>query len=594
MSAERVAALRKEMKKEGLSAWLVPSTDAHQSEYVPELWQRRAWISGFNGSAGDVLITLNDAGLWTDGRYFVQAAQQLSGSGIRLMKMGQPGTPDMVTFLSEQLREGEVVGIDPKTMPHKQAVAFKQEAEQLGLKVRFLEKNLIDAVWTEQPGLPDDAIRVHPLKFAGESVADKLQRLRQAMDAKNCRAHVITMLDAIAWLYNLRGSDVDYNPVFIAYALVTADEAFLFVKKSKVNDEVRTHLEGLVTIREYEDFGAALETLAATGQRIWIDEATTNHWIAYKFKNSPVVNAPSPVIMFKALKNKAELDGYRACHIRDGVAMVKYLHWLEGAVKEGGVTEISSQEKLEAFRREQEMYVGPSFGSISSYKIHGAIIHYSATPESDIPLEAESIYLIDSGGQYLDGTTDITRTVALGPPTAEQKQRFTAVLMGHIDLMLTSFVEGTTGPALDVIARRPLWNLGLNYNHGTGHGVGAHLGVHEGPQAINPTRGFGVALQEGMILSNEPGYYKDGEYGIRIENLINVVADGDHGQEGFKFLRFEYATLCPIDLRCVEKSMLSDRQLNWLNDYHKNVWEKLSPLVDGGVKEWLREATRAL
>ncbi len=594
MSAERVAALRQEMKKEGLSAWLVPGTDAHQSEYVPAVWQRRAWISGFNGSAGDVLITLNDAGLWTDGRYFAQARQQLAGSGIRLMKMGQADTPDMITFLADQLAEGDVVGIDPKTMPHRQAESFKQEAEQIGLKVRFTEANLVDAVWPDQPGLPDDAIRVHPLEYAGESVADKLTRLRREMSAKKCTAHVITMLDAIAWLYNLRGSDVDYNPVFIAYALVTVDEAFLFVRSRKVNDEVRAHLEGLVTVREYDDFGPALDALAATGQRVWIDEATTNHWIAYKFKNSPVVNAASPVIMFKAVKNAAELAGYKACHIRDGVAMVKYLHWLDHAVKEGGVTEISSQEKLEAFRREQEMYVGPSFGSISSYKIHGAIIHYSATPESDIPLEAESIYLIDSGGQYLDGTTDITRTVALGPPSDEQKQRFTAVLMGHIDLMLTSFAEGTTGPALDVIARRPLWSLGLNYNHGTGHGVGAHLGVHEGPQAINPTRGFNIALREGMILSNEPGYYKDGEYGIRIENLIHVVPDENHGKDGIKFLGFDYATLCPIDRRCIEKSMLSERQRNWLNDYHKNVWETLSPLVEGEVKVWLKEATRPL
>ncbi len=594
MIAERVAALRQEMKKKGLSAWLVPSTDAHQSEYVPALWQRRAWISGFNGSAGDVLITLNDAGLWTDGRYFVQAKQQLSGSGIRLMKMGQPDTPEMIAFLGEQLSEGDVVGIDPKTMPHRQAETFKRDAEQIGLKVRFMEENLVDAIWADQPGLPDDAIRVHPLEYAGESVADKLTRLRREMEAKKCTAHVVTMLDAIAWLYNLRGSDVDYNPVFVAYALVTADEAFLFVKDGKADEGVRAHLKGLVTILDYKDFGPALDNLAATGQRVWIDGATTNHWIAYKFKNSPVVNAPSPVIMFKAIKNEAELAGYKACHVRDGVAMVSFLHWLDQAVQKGGVTEISAQEKLEDFRRRQEMYVGPSFGSISSYKIHGAIIHYSATPESDIPLEPESIYLIDSGGQYLDGTTDITRTVALGPPSDEQKQRFTAVLMGHIDLMLTSFTEGTTGPALDVIARRPLWNLGLNYNHGTGHGVGAHLGVHEGPQAINPTRGFDIALREGMILSNEPGFYKDGEYGIRIENLVHVVADGDHGREGFKFLRFDYATLCPIDRRCIDKNMLSDRQLEWLNDYHKNVWETLSPLVEGDIREWLKEATRPL
>ncbi|RMH64051.1 MAG: aminopeptidase P family protein [Calditrichaeota bacterium] len=594
MSAERLARLREEMKRHNLHAWLVPGTDAHQSEYVPQLWQRRAWISGFNGSAGDVVVTRDDAGLWTDGRYFVQAEQQLAGSGIRLMKMGDLATPDIPTYLTQQLSEGQTVGMDPRTIAHNQAVQLKKQLEQSGLKVRFMSENLVDAIWDDQPGLPDAPIRVHPLKYAGESVSDKLDRLRAAMKERHCQAHVVTMLDAIAWLFNLRGSDVAYNPVFIAYALITQDDAQLFIRPDKADDSVREHLNGLVKLADYNNFSDALSQLSAGGVRVWLDGQTTNHWIANHFKDNPVVDAPSPVIMFKAVKNKAELNGYKACHVRDGVAMVRFLHWLDHAVKEGGVTEISAQEKLEAFRRELDMYVGPSFATISSYKIHGAIIHYSATPESDIPLEEDSIYLIDSGGQFLDGTTDITRTVALGTPSDEEKERFTAVLMGHIDLMLTSFVEGTTGPALDVIARRHLWNLGLNYNHGTGHGVGAHLGVHEGPQSIKPAKGLGIPLREGMILSNEPGYYKDGAYGIRIENLVNVIKDEARSTNGFTFLTFDYATLCPIDLRCINKAMMEPKHIEWLNAYHKKVWATLSPMVEDDVRAWLEQATRSL
>ncbi len=592
MISKRLSALREKMKENELHAWLTPGTDAHQSEYVPALWQRRAWISGFTGSAGDVLITLDSGGLWTDGRYFVQAEQQLAGSGIRLMKMGRSDTPDMVDFLAQRLEEGQSVGIDPRTMSHRQALSFKQKVEQRGLKVRFMEDNLVDSIWDDQPELPDAPIRVHPLEFAGESVQDKLSRLRETMTKHKAEAHIITMLDAIAWLFNLRGSDVDFNPVFIAYAIVTMDKATLFIRPDKATTAVKEHLNGLVDIAPYNRFGSALEALAATGRRIWIDGDTTNHWIVRHFRENPLVDAPCPVILFKAIKNQAELKGYKACHKRDGVAMVRFLHWLDNAVKEGGITEISAQEKLESFRRELDMYVGPSFATISSYKIHGAIIHYSATPESDIPLEPESIYLIDSGGQFLDGTTDITRTVALGPPSDEEKERFTAVLKGHIDLMLTSFVEGTTGSALDVIARRPLWELGLNYNHGTGHGVGAHLGVHEGPQSINPSKGFGVPLREGMLLSNEPGYYKDGAYGIRIENLVNVIKDEQRSSEDCAFYTFDYATLCPIDLRCVNKNMMEQKHIDWLNAYHQKVWETLSPHVEGAVKEWLRNATR--
>jgi len=350
-----------------------------------------------------------------------------------------------------------------------------------------------------------------------------------------------------------------------------------------------------VDIYDYSEFDFHLTQLADKGEVVWIDGATTNYWIVSTLEEKcKLVNSMSPVIKFKAIKNEAELEGFRTCHIRDGVAMVNFLHWLEGSVPAGGITEMSAAEKLGDFRKQQDMFQGPSFGTISSYKVHGAIIHYSVTKESDIPLQPTGVYLIDSGGQYLDGTTDITRTVTLGDTTQSEKENFTRVLMGHINLNLTSFPKGTTGPALDTITRLALWEAGLNFNHGTGHGVGAYLGVHEGPQSINPNRGFTVPLEIGMICSNEPGYYKDGEYGMRIENLINVIRDDEKSNSELEFYTFANATLCPIDTRLVEKSLMTEKQINWLNKYHQEVWQKLSPFVEGDVKEWLQDATREI
>jgi Xaa-Pro aminopeptidase len=595
MIQNRISALRGAMQKQNIKAYIIPSIDAHQSEYVPELWQRRPWISGFTGSAGDVAITMDKGGLWTDGRYYVQATQQLAGSGIDLFKASEKDTPGIATFLSGELEAGDKVGIDPTTFSFDQMQSLKKGLEQAGLQVVFTEENLIDSVWDDQPGLPDAPIKVHTLKFAGETVESKLERIRAEMAKNGSKAHVITMLDAIDWTFNLRGKDVDYNPVFIAYAIITEDTAKLFTKLSRVPDEVRQFLGSTVEIFDYPEFENHLKQLADSGAKVWIDGATTNYWIVSTLaEKCPLVNSMSPVIKFKAIKNEAELEGFKACHVRDGVAMVKFLHWLEGAVPVGGVTEMSASDKLEEFRRELDMFQGLSFTTISSYKIHGAIIHYSVTKESDIPLKPTGIYLTDSGAQFLDGTTDITRAVTLGDVTAEEKDHFTRVLMGHINLALTSFPKGTTGSALDTIARLALWEAGLNYNHGTGHGVGAYLGVHEGPQALNPTRGFTIALEIGMICSNEPGFYKDGAYGIRIENLVNVIRDDKKSSDDFEFYTFDYATLCPIDTRLVEKSLMSEKQIDWLNNYHQNVWEKLSPFVEGDVKEWLKKATQKI
>ncbi len=594
MIAERIKKLRKKMEQQNIAAYLIPSTDAHQSEYLPAIWQRRAWISNFDGSAGDVVITNDKCGLWTDGRYYAQAEEQLLDSGIDLYKTGEKTTRTISGFLAEYVDEGQAVGMDPKTFSAHQMLALKKDLDQAGLTIKLIEENLVDSIWEDQPQLPETPIHVHTLKFAGETVEDKLQRLRAAMELKGCDIHIITMLDAIAWLFNLRGKDVEFNPVFIAYAIVSKHGAQLFTKEEKITDEVRQHLGRSVEIHDYSLFKQRLAEWNKENIKVWLDGAATNYWIVSALQKCVIFDALSPVISFKAVKNSAELKGFFDCHVRDGVAMVKYLHWLEKAVIKGGVTEKSSAEKLESFRKEQDMYQGQSFRTISSYKIHGAIVHYSVSAESDIPLEARGIYLIDSGGQYLDGTTDITRTVALGSLTDQERENFTRVLMGHINLLLTSFPSGTTGPALDTISRLPLWQAGLNFNHGTGHGVGSYLGVHEGPQSINPAKAHTVPLEMGMICSIEPGYYKDKKYGIRIENLVTVVRDFEKSSAEFEFYKFENATFCPIDTRLIEKSIMSEDHIKWLNMYHKMVWEKLSPHLGSEAKQWLEDATQEI
>ena len=596
MIKKRLSALRKLMVKYKLDAYIIPSTDPHQSEYVPALWQRRAWISGFDGSAGDVVVLKDQAGLWTDSRYFLQAEEQLKDTGIDLYKIGVPGVPSMLEFLKTTLKSGQTVGIDPKLHAHGEVTKMQADLKSRGISLKPVEDNLVDEIWEDRPGLPEEPLFVWEAKFAGESVESKLNRIRAKMKEENVFAHVLTMLDTIAWTFNLRSKDVDYNPVFISYAIITQEKALLFVNKKKVNRKAKKHLKGLAKFYDYDEFRKYLLKTAKRKNKIWLDKDTVSHWIVNLIqKKCTVFFKESPVVLFKAIKNETELQGFKNCHIRDGAAMVKFLHWLEKTVPEGGVTEISAAEKLESFRAEQELYQGPSFGTISAYGEHGAIVHYTSSPETDVELKSEGIYLIDSGGQYLDGTTDITRTVALGEPSDEQKDRFTRVLKGHIDLAMTSFPRGTQGIQLDTIARKPLWDIGLNYGHGTGHGVGAFLGVHEGPQGISYYRGLGVPLEIGMICSNEPGFYKAGEYGMRIETLINIVKDTKKSNNEFEFYAFETATLCPVDLKLVKKEMLSSEEIAYLNDYHETVYEKLIPFIkDKEIQSWLEEATKAL
>ncbi len=593
MIAERLQKLRNLMRKEKIQAYVIPSTDAHASEYVPAVWQRRAWISGFDGSAGDVIVTLDKAGLWTDSRYFLQAEAQLKGTGIDLYKIGVPGMPDMLQFLKQELKAGEAVGIDPKVISYRQAARWLKELGSSGIKIKFIEENLIDAIWDDQPEMPLEPIMVWEEKYAGESVQSKLERIRQKMAEEGVQTHVLTMLDAIAWTFNIRSKDVDYNPVAIAYAIITQDEAELFVHKKKVTRKVKKHLKGLVKIRAYEDFRKRLPKLAKKKTRVWLEDESVNYWVVMLLqKRCDLLFKRSMVTEFKAIKNATELGGFQACHIRDGVAMVKFLKWLEESVPQGEVTEMSAAAKLEALRAEQKLFQGLSFETISSYNEHGAIVHYTSSPETDVELKAPGIYLIDSGGHYLDGTTDITRTIALGQPTDEQKDRFTRVLKGHIDLAMASFPVGTQGIQLDTIARKPLWDIGLNYGHGTGHGVGTFLNVHEGPQGISYYRGLGVALQPGMVCSNEPGYYKAGAYGMRVENLIVVTKDEEKSNDEWQFLKFYDLTLCPIDVTLVEKSMLTPQEVAYLNAYHQKVYDTLAPFLKKEEKNWLREKTR--
>jgi Xaa-Pro aminopeptidase len=584
------------MAKQKIHAYFVPSTDPHQSEYVPACWRRRAWLSGFTGSAGDVVITAKMAGLWTDGRYFLQASQELRGSGIKLFKMGVQGVPTIAGWLSANLKKGQVLGADPQVLSLSVHDELEQAAARAGASLKLLETNLVDQIWGDDRPAPSDApIEVLPSTITGETTANKLRRLRKEMASYGAQAHVLTSLDAIAWLFNIRSADVDHNPVAIANAIVTDRGATLFTDPRKVSRGVATKLSRTAKVEPYGKTGAALRKLARAKAQVWVDSETGNAWVLRKLRGAQIVRERSPIHGFKAVKNATEIAGMRQAHVRDGVAMVKFLYWLESAVRREDLTELDVANKLVELRSAGDRYRGTSFGTIAGYGEHGAIIHYEADQASAAPLRPEGILLVDSGAQYLDGTTDITRTVLLGGlPTEEQKEHFTRVLRGHIDLSMCRFPAGTAGKQLDTVARLPLWERGLNYNHGTGHGVGFYLNVHEGPQSLSPVRCKGDALVPGNILSNEPGYYAEGQYGIRIENLVLVLEDEEFSSDLQPFLRFETLTLCPIDLRLVHMLLLSVDERRWLNDYHQMVRETLENHLPPEERRWLYEATKKI
>ena len=591
---QKLAALRVLMRRNKVDAFYVPGTDPHQSEYVPALWQRRGWLSGFTGSAGDVVVTARQAALWTDSRYFLQAELQLRGSGIALMKLAVPGTPSITGWIARQLKPGQTLGVDPQLLSVQEAETFVAELAEAGLAVRPLAANLIDDIWTDRPAARLDPVRLHSPRHAGATARDKLRLVREAMRATGARAHVLAALDTIAWLFNVRGADVDFNPVVIAYAVVMEREARLFIDPLKITPELTKALRRDVKILPYTKLSATLRELRASRVPVLLDPATTNAWVADQLRAEQIVRGPSPVTALKAVKNPVQIRGVATSHVRDGVAMVKFLKWLEPAVRGGDVTELSAADRLEAFRAEGRYFQGLSFNTISAYGAHGAIVHYAADRRSNARLRPRGIYLIDSGALYLDGTTDITRTLTLGAPTPRQKDAFTRVLRGHIAVAAAKFPAGTSGQRLEVLARQPLWEAGLNYGHGTGHGVGHYLSVHEGPMGLTPKDVRNVPLRPGNLLSIEPGYYKAGAWGIRIENLAFVARDEKlSGPEG-DWYHWDVVTLCPIDRRLVDRRLLTPRERAWLNAYHARVYRELRSHLDPEHRAWLKAATRPI
>ena len=589
----RLARLREAMREHEIAAYLVPSSDPHQSEYVPEHWARRQWASGFTGSAGELVVGLQGGGLWTDGRYHLQARRQLRGSGLKLFPVGDKGVPTIEEHLAKTLPGGAAVGVDPAVVSLKRTRRIAEKFAPAGLTLKPIDANLVDAVRGPVPGRRARG-RVVPLpaRFAGETSASKLRRVRRAMRERGADALLVTTLDAIAWLFNVRGSDVAYNPVVIAYAVVTRDEAVLHVDRGKLDAAVEAHLRRTARIEPYAAFRRTLRALGRRKAAVWIDRETTSLLCARLLDGANPVFGPSPIPRMKARKNEVELAGIRAAHRRDGAAMVRFLRWLEGAVPAGGVTEMSAAAKLDGLRSEGEHFRGLSFPTIAGYADHGAIIHYSVDEASDVPLRPEGLFLCDSGAHYLDGTTDVTRTLLLGGrPTDAQRDAYTRVFKGHVAIATARFPAGTTGARLDTLARAALWQSGRDYAHGTGHGVGAFLNVHEGPQSISH-RSTSVPLEPGNVQSNEPGYYEPGEFGIRIENLVEVVRDEAIAPR--EFLRFDTLTLCPIEKRLVDPGLLSAAERAWLDAYHARVLDTLGPDLDRGERAWLEGACAPL
>ncbi|WP_321425541.1 aminopeptidase P family protein [uncultured Bacteroides sp.] len=587
---ERVTVLRSLLSEKGLSAFIIPSTDPHLSEYVASHWKSREWISGFTGSAGTVVVTLDKAGLWTDSRYFLQAADQLENTGIELFKDGLPTTPTIMEWLSDELKEGESLGLDGKMFSVSEVEDMKNVFSKKSITVDT-SLDPFEQIWSDRPAMPQDPAFIYETKYAGVSCTDKIEQIRQKMENAGVESLLVSTLDEIAWTLNLRGCDVKCNPVVISYLLISKTEIVYFIAPEKLTKEVREYLLSQnVVIRNYDEINNALSELNTT--TLLINPSRTNFDVCSAVNPlCKVVRGNSPIALLKAIRNEQEITGIRSAMIRDGVALTKFLRWLEAAVPKGTETELSIDAKLHEFRAAQDMYMGESFDTIAGYKEHGAIVHYSATAETSSVLKPEGFLLLDSGAQYLDGTTDITRTIALGPLTEEEKIDYTLVLKGHIALATCKFPYGTRGSQIDVLARAALWQRGLNYLHGTGHGVGHFLSVHEGPQSIRMNENP-VLLLPGMLTSNEPGLYKGGRHGIRTENLTLVRRDVE--TEFGEFYRFETVTLCPICTEGIIKSLLSDLEVNWLNDYHKIVFDRLSPYLDAEEISWLRTKTVAI
>ncbi len=593
---QRVAALRKIMQRNGIQAFILPTTDPHNSEYVAAHWEARKWLTGFTGSAGTAVITMKKAGLWTDSRYFLQAAEQLEGTGITLFKDRMPGTPSIAEWLSKELKKGDIIGMDGWV----NGIDFKESLYAVcspkGIQVESVA-DPFDEIWKDRPSLPSDPVFILEEKYAGRSCRQKIELIREEIRKNNCQSILLSALDEIAWTLNLRGSDVHCNPVFISYMHITQKKATLYIIEEKLSPEVKVYLkENGVILKSYHQVEGDIKKVR---QNIQVSPALNMKLFnaaGYLTANGidtghKIMEIPSPVSLLKAVKNETEINGFRHAMERDGIAMVKFLKWLKTAVPAGNETELSVDRKLYELRAEQADFKGISFDTIAGYKEHAAIVHYEATPETDIPLKPEGMLLLDSGAQYLDGTTDITRTIVLGPLSNEEKTDYTLVLKGFLQLQNAIFPEGTCGTQLDILARQAMWKAGVNYFHGTGHGVGHFLCVHEGPHQIRMNY-MPTPLRPGMTVTDEPGIYKAGRHGIRTENTLLTVPAME--TEFGSFMKFEPLTLCPIDKEAIVTDMLTDEEITWFNEYHEMVYNRLSSQLNKEEQEWLKEATSPL
>lgn len=588
----RLARLRELMKREHLSAFIFPSTDAHQSEYVADHWRGREWISGFNGSAGTAVVTMKSAALWTDSRYFLAAEEQLEGTEYQLMRLKMEGTPTIAEWLGKELQDVQSpeVGLDGMVNSYNYVKDLSYSLRKLGGITLRTNLDPLEQIWENRPSLPANPVENQPLEYAGETLASKVVRIRKSLRELHADGMLVSALDDIAWTLNLRGTDVHCNPVFVSYLLIESDKVSLFVDDNKLSPEVKQYLQdNQVSLYNYNKVEKCLESYSE--YNILLDGDETSYYLWKTVKCQEIVAAASPIPAMKAVKNKAEIEGYRSAMLKDGVAMVKFLKWLKPAVEAGGQTEISIDEKLTSLRAEQKLFRDISFDTIAGYAQHGAIVHYEATPETDVVLKPEGLILIDSGAQYQDGTTDITRTIALGAVSEEMKHIYTLVLKAHIQLELVKFPDGASGTQLDAVGRECMWREGYNFLHGTGHGVGSYLCVHEGPHQIR-MEWMPTPLRAGMTLTDEPGLYLAGKFGVRIENTV-LISDYMSTEFG-KFLQIEPLTLCPIDTTPIDVDMLLPEEIDWLNAYHHSVYEKLSPFLDEEEKIWLENATKPI
>lgn len=588
----RLARLRELMKREHLSAFIFPSTDAHQSEYVADHWRGREWISGFNGSAGTAVVTMKSAALWTDSRYFLAAEEQLEDTEYQLMRLKMEGTPTIAEWLGKELQDVQSpeVGLDGMVNSYNYVKDLSCSLRKLGGITLRTNLDPLEQIWENRPSLPANPVEIQPLEYAGETLASKVVRIRKSLRELHADGMLVSALDDIAWTLNLRGTDVHCNPVFVSYLLIESDKVSLFVDDNKLSPEVKQYLQdNQVSLYNYNKVEKCLESYSE--YNILLDGDETSYYLWKTVKCQEIVAAASPIPAMKAVKNKAEIEGYRSAMLKDGVAMVKFLKWLKPAVEAGGQTEISIDEKLTSLRAEQKLFRDISFDTIAGYAQHGAIVHYEATPETDVVLKPEGLILIDSGAQYQDGTTDITRTIALGAVSEEMKHIYTLVLKAHIQLELVKFPDGASGTQLDALGRECMWREGYNFLHGTGHGVGSYLCVHEGPHQIR-MEWMPTPLRAGMTLTDEPGLYLAGKFGVRIENTV-LISDYMSTEFG-KFLQIEPLTLCPIDTTPIDVDMLLPEEIDWLNAYHHSVYEKLSPFLDEEEKIWLENATKPI